>query len=510
MEVTRNEYVPEQTINGVCASAVAGSSFAVQTNLQNPMANSLVVKNLFEIMPFNLNDFKNFRLVSKLWWEISLSAIRENAWLRLTDEKSEDNETPMQFYMSWLSLSNDPYQLTAERKLFTKYIISHADVCFWRQIGETMTHLKLSPVIFEDQAELYRVLTELSPKLTHLFLKDFRFVNPKMDDDQMLGHLWDEKLRHPASQINENLNYLDITVTLDCDRVSGIGQLPFNWPELLSHFPNLKVLRLYVTNRVFKKLRHGHTLQSLCDLVICYILFCMRMLRRNISEELCSELKIELLRITQGNRSSSRGVGGAGLATENRGNAVAVNMTTDHLFSNVEIFQGLANSHEVNVKSELEVESENELNFFTVDDEAFIYERVDFKATWLFEKYNFLLARQHKAVDKALNSKGGVIPIKKVNPKVTLYRKKDIVVRPPAPPIVKSKPASASAPIGGNPNHGKLWKGSSSGQPFRGTRNINKSKSSTPPAGLLSGRISTRSMDRRLRSDKSQSQLKYT
>ncbi|CAL8114510.1 unnamed protein product [Orchesella dallaii] len=229
-----------------------------ETDMKNPLVNPLIVKTLFEIMPFNLNEFKNFRLVSKLWWEITLPTIRKNVVLCLTDRKpegssSEDNRSPIESYIDWLNLSNDPYQLL-DRKRIQNYNIrdsifhveeispttsvSRPDSSFWRQVGWTMTNLKLSQANFNSKEQFFHVVCQLTPNLTHLSLEGLSF---KLSNKAYLvPPCWNDSFRQPASLINKNLKNIDITLPLEFEYWIGRRGSAFCWVDFLSHFPNLK------------------------------------------------------------------------------------------------------------------------------------------------------------------------------------------------------------------------------------------------------------------------------
>jgi len=49
-----------------------------------------VLERLFELTPFSLSDFNNFRLVNKTWLKESLPMYRKNVWIKINDYQSKE------------------------------------------------------------------------------------------------------------------------------------------------------------------------------------------------------------------------------------------------------------------------------------------------------------------------------------------------------------------------------------------------------------------------------------
>ncbi|CAL8135831.1 unnamed protein product [Orchesella dallaii] len=225
---------------------------------QNPMLNTVVLTNLFRLIPFNLKDFKNFRLVCKQWKELCNPHFRHNVWIELYGHKDlvfNDDNT----YTSMLSQpggilqtikdnSRILHQFLDQDLTFQNYAVS---ICvqdsllgdmFWHQFAPTMTHLELfcSHIYVND---VRRIIFEMTPNLKFLSLRSNLFIIPRGSSNQ--GSVWewdDEFTLTPASRINKNLTVLKI------EDFGHNGEFPIVWKEFVIYYPNLKALNLQLCN----------------------------------------------------------------------------------------------------------------------------------------------------------------------------------------------------------------------------------------------------------------------
>ncbi|CAL8135633.1 unnamed protein product [Orchesella dallaii] len=101
-----------------------------------------------------------------------------------------------------------------------------------------MTHLDISDA-FIDPKDLRKIILELTPNLqVFIFKRNFLSLTP-ISSIASNVLVWEERYRPQESTINKNLTHLTI---MDID-IEHRG-LPFNWIDIISHFPNLKHLKL--------------------------------------------------------------------------------------------------------------------------------------------------------------------------------------------------------------------------------------------------------------------------
>ncbi|CAL8135805.1 unnamed protein product [Orchesella dallaii] len=229
--------------------------------IKNPLLNDAVLLNLFEVIPFNLEEFKKFRLVCKQWNKRANRRFRRNAWINLygsrdlvfnEDERPTVNPRPVNLERI-RNASQILRQFLDCNVAFEKYDIrtfmpeSLLGDTFWLQIGPTITHLKLSlPSEKLNVNDVRQVIFEKTPNLKYLFLKSYTFDIPSNSSNPTKGNgAWEWEESPPISRINKNLRELTI------DHTGDPSKLPLSWKEFVGYYPNIKVLNLWLDNRDF-------------------------------------------------------------------------------------------------------------------------------------------------------------------------------------------------------------------------------------------------------------------
>ncbi|CAL8105399.1 unnamed protein product [Orchesella dallaii] len=225
-------------------------------NKQNPMLNYVILKNVFDLVPFKLEEFKNFRLVSHVWNECAVPVVRKNAWLNLNAnaETHFHNDGRVLRHIPLLDSISYCLQKSQELSLFLngtlrfkKYLISKELLMimperhwinFWGKFGPLMTHLDISDA-FIDAKDFREILFELTPNLKVLIFKRNYLSQTAISSIASNVLVWDERYRPQESSINKNLTHLTIMNV----NIEYTG-LPFSWIDIICHFPNLKYLKL--------------------------------------------------------------------------------------------------------------------------------------------------------------------------------------------------------------------------------------------------------------------------
>ncbi|CAL8135851.1 unnamed protein product [Orchesella dallaii] len=217
------------------------------------MLNHVVLKNLFGLTPFKLEEFKNFRLVSYVWNECAGPIVHKNAWLNL-NAKAETlfhDDGSVLLHIPLLKCLKQSHKLTPLLKgtlRFKKYLISnhllwnmherHFRINFWNKFGPLMTHLDISEAFIAPK-DLRKIILELTPNLQVFIFKQNFLGNTPISSIASNVLVWDERYRPQQSTINKNFTHLTI---MDID-IEHRG-LPFKWIDIICHFPNLKNLKL--------------------------------------------------------------------------------------------------------------------------------------------------------------------------------------------------------------------------------------------------------------------------
>ncbi|CAL8135897.1 unnamed protein product [Orchesella dallaii] len=217
-------------------------------NNKNPMLNRVVLKNLFGLIPFKLEEFKNFRLVSHEWNDCAVKYMHQNTWLKL-NKRDETHTTLMDSISFCLQKSHQLNPFLKGTLGFKKYLISMQTLGsmntysflfnFWEKFGVRMTHLEISYTQMYPK-DLVRIMLELTPNLqVFIFKSNHIYDTTPISSNARNGLVWDEGFRPQESSINKNLTHLTITnVDIEHDG------LPFNWIDMICHFPNMKNLKL--------------------------------------------------------------------------------------------------------------------------------------------------------------------------------------------------------------------------------------------------------------------------
>ncbi|CAL8135857.1 unnamed protein product [Orchesella dallaii] len=226
-------------------------------NNQHPMLNHVILKNIFGMVPFKLEEFKNFRLVSYVWNECAGPIVHKNSWLNLNanaetlfdDDGSVLLHIPLlDSILECLEKSHELTPLLNGTLHFKKYLISnhllgnmherHFRINFWGKFGPLMTHLDISDA-YIDAKDLREIILELTPNL-QVFIFKGNLLSPTPISNVASNVLvWDEGYRPQQFTINKNLTHLTIM-----DINIELRGLPFKWIDIICHFPNLKHLKL--------------------------------------------------------------------------------------------------------------------------------------------------------------------------------------------------------------------------------------------------------------------------
>ncbi|CAL8135807.1 unnamed protein product [Orchesella dallaii] len=226
--------------------------------IQNPLLNDAVLLNLFEVIPFNLEEFKKFRLVCKQWNKRANRRFRRNAWIHLygssdlvfnEDHHPRVNSRPAE--LEWIRNDSQILRQFLDCNVaFEKYEIhtfmpeSLLGDTFWLQIGPTITHLKLSLDSEKlNVNDVRQVIFDKIPNLMYLFLKSYNFNI--LSNSSTKGNKdweWEKEFAPPILRINKNLRELTI------DHTGDAKKFPLSWKEFIGYYPNIKVLNLHLCN----------------------------------------------------------------------------------------------------------------------------------------------------------------------------------------------------------------------------------------------------------------------
>ncbi|CAL8097613.1 unnamed protein product [Orchesella dallaii] len=226
-------------------------------NNKNPLLNPVVLKNLFGLIPFKLEEFKNFRLVSHEWNDCAVHFVHQNSWLKLNgiaetifhnDENFRLHVSVLNSITSCLEESQELSSLLKGTIRFKKYLISNQVhrrinarglINFWEKFGPRMTHLEISDSTMHAQ-DLSRIIFELTPNLQVFIFDRTDFFNCRTISSIAPNNLaWNERFRPQESSINKNLTHLTI-LNVDIEDYA----FPINWVDIICHFPNIKKLKL--------------------------------------------------------------------------------------------------------------------------------------------------------------------------------------------------------------------------------------------------------------------------
>ncbi|CAL8135865.1 unnamed protein product [Orchesella dallaii] len=233
---------------------------------QNPMLNHVILRILFGLIPFKLEEFKNFRLVSRVWNDCAVTFVHQNAWLKLDilnqtmfqnlhgDGEGSWIRSPLLELISRCS-EDYPDQLDPNPLLqgtlhsFKKFLLSKQRVwdvyqppdvnSLWQTCGPLMTHLDISDSYINSN-DFRRIIFEFTPNLQVFIFKKCNFrADASTSAIAPRGLVWDDRFRPQQSTINKNLTHL----TIMCDDTLDHG-FPINWIEFACYFPNLKNMKL--------------------------------------------------------------------------------------------------------------------------------------------------------------------------------------------------------------------------------------------------------------------------
>ncbi|CAL8140236.1 unnamed protein product [Orchesella dallaii] len=227
-------------------------------NNKNPLLNPVVLKNLFGLIPFKLEEFKKFRLVSREWNDCAVHFVHQNTWLKLNGnaEGIFHNYKGIRRHVSLLysitSCLRESHELISLRKVmirFKKYLISNQVIGridarglinFWEKFGPRMTHLEISDSTMHAQ-DLPRIMFELTPNLQVFIFNKTDFFGSRRPISSIAPNnlVWNERFRLQESSINKNLTQLTI-LNVDIEN----NEFSINWVDLICHFPNIKKLTL--------------------------------------------------------------------------------------------------------------------------------------------------------------------------------------------------------------------------------------------------------------------------
>ncbi|CAL8135861.1 unnamed protein product [Orchesella dallaii] len=244
-----------------CSNRIVPSSDQPVGSNQNPMLIHEVTRNMFTVIPFQLEEFKKLRQVCHLWNDYAAPVMYENAWLKL-----EEGSTVTLFYgnrrsefdlldsiLLWLEEPSEPLKFLEKTLKFRKYLIIDKVMNltrrprgdhfkFWDKFGPLMTHLELSEC-FLSPNDLRKIVIEMTPNLKVLKLNRNHMINyvSTLPDALIRDLVWEEGFR--PQQTNKHLTQLTI---INDGTPQGFS---INWIDLISHFPNIKTLKLGLHDR---------------------------------------------------------------------------------------------------------------------------------------------------------------------------------------------------------------------------------------------------------------------
>jgi len=198
------------------------------------------------------DDFANFRLVCKLWCNVSFPLWRKNAEIIITDnpEADERGVLSLDAFVTLLRPKNDIYKLRTQP--FQKYMIKYWDlnfedeqmVTFWNIIAPFITQLCLYRCDFKRVEDFKKVFFTLTPNLEAIYFDQSRFKSERPSDKALRFDLTrKEHLKPQNVQSKLKTFYADFLLEGEYfDEKWTV--LPTTWIEFFVHFPNIKELTL--------------------------------------------------------------------------------------------------------------------------------------------------------------------------------------------------------------------------------------------------------------------------
>ncbi|ODM87728.1 hypothetical protein Ocin01_18955 [Orchesella cincta] len=244
-------------------------------SVQNPMFNNATLVNLFGIIPFSCNEFKNYRLVCRQWLKISLPRWRQNACLTIRDRRfhQEDLRLNILSCVNMISMPGDPFKLLGKYH-FRKYNLKlarnmtfaeeslHGNQIFhfWNILGPLMTHITIVDSKIFFKAHIRSILLEMTPNLEFLAYQNNPIVEESVVPLPLTMNewrgvtvpIWSDLCIPAASEIQNKLTHLEIRLKSD---------FPMTWVYYLARVPNIKVLKLeefmdcYRTGSLYEELQ---------------------------------------------------------------------------------------------------------------------------------------------------------------------------------------------------------------------------------------------------------------
>ncbi|CAL8075650.1 unnamed protein product [Orchesella dallaii] len=219
----------------------------------NPMLNTVILRNIFEVLP--LSDLASCRQVCKSWFEESLTRWRRDMWLKLYDDDNVDvgsNAT-----LTGLTLENFLLELNdgnacirdppnIEMKTFKKFKLygwifnsenDELKAQFWRTCGPAMTGLQIEGSEFCSLRDFKSVFWQALPNLVNLTLNNNYY---EVDPEQF----------ETVPAINDvlsnarNSNVRNLQVILSNSDFDLDPKFPLSFLEFLANYRNLKSVNL--------------------------------------------------------------------------------------------------------------------------------------------------------------------------------------------------------------------------------------------------------------------------
>ncbi|CAL8128688.1 unnamed protein product [Orchesella dallaii] len=247
---------------------------------RNPFLDHAILTSFFQSVPFDLKEFKNFRLVCKTWNQASIRQWRQKAWLAVRERSTTVDHSLFQLtlkqFLEMMEIPGDPYQLLGKNH-YRRYKVKiggrwglgfcgKEQMQFWNNVGPMMTHLKIFQSSIKSLEDFGVILFAKTPNLNFLSLESVGLVYHYYDvelrriraREQGISDasdlVWSEILRPTSSSdVQKNLTHLEINLG---GASYGLG---INWMYLLVRFPNIKSIKLQMFSgqgvyRLFKSL----------------------------------------------------------------------------------------------------------------------------------------------------------------------------------------------------------------------------------------------------------------
>jgi len=219
-----------------------------------------VLERLFELTPFSLSDFNNFRLVNKTWLKESMPMYRQNVWIKMNNYETEKEISTadsfnLKRFLTLSELPDDPHQLLGAKNSFKKYRLDGWTFDFWepayaenqnqvkffKNVGSLMTHLIISNCSFYNRDKFREIIFEHAPNIQFLSLNgNHYFYSPVATTERNAEANWAKLFKHPLppSKIQGNLEELQINLTSNSDLSADFS---VEWVEIFRAFPNIRV-----------------------------------------------------------------------------------------------------------------------------------------------------------------------------------------------------------------------------------------------------------------------------